>query len=103
MRWPRRQIPSTAALIAFESAARHCNFSRAAAELNTSQSAISRHISGLETQLSAQLFERRNKTVRLTDAGTQFYHAVVSGLETISTAAAAVAEATGVLDLGFRF
>ena len=95
MRWPRRQIPSTAALIAFESAARHCNFSRAAVELNTSQSAISRHISGLETQLTAKLFERRNKTVRLTDAGTQFYHAVVSGLETIRTAAATIAEAPG--------
>ncbi len=79
-------------MIAFESAARHCNFSRAAEELNTSQSAISRHIAGLEAQLAAPLFDRDNRKLRLSEAGRQYYHAVVSSLEALSRAADSIAE-----------
>ncbi len=69
---------------AFEAAARHCNFSRAAEELHTSQSAISRHVSSLESQLGSVLFNRqRKKKLLLTARGNQFYHAVVAGLDTI--------------------
>lgn len=77
--------PSSSALVAFECAARHLNFSRAADELNTSQSAISRHIAGLEDRMGVRLFIRRKKGLRLTDQGDQFYRAVVSSLETIQT------------------
>ena len=52
------RIPPANALIAFESAARHGNFTLAARELRTSQSAVSRQIGSLETWLSARLFER---------------------------------------------
>ncbi|MDE0626850.1 MAG: LysR family transcriptional regulator [Bryobacterales bacterium] len=62
-------IPSTSTLLAFESAARHGNFSQAARELETSQSAISRLMARLETQLGARLFERSRTGVRLTEAG----------------------------------
>ena len=52
------RIPRANALIAFECAARHRNFTPAANELGTSQSAVSRHIGQFETWLSVRLFER---------------------------------------------
>ena len=82
----RYRIPSTSALQAFESAARHCNFSRAAEELHTSQSAISRHIATLESRINVNLFDRRKKKrLMLTHAGAQLYRAVVSGFDNIQT------------------
>ena len=86
------RIPPTSALIAFDSAARHGNFSRAAKELRTSQSAISRHIAGLEQQLSTRLFERSRTGVSLTDAGNRYRDAVAVGLGAIHAGAAEVAE-----------
>ncbi|MFS6911266.1 LysR family transcriptional regulator, partial [Pseudomonas aeruginosa] len=44
----RRKIPSTAALVSFESAARHESFTKAAEELSLTQSAICRQIATLE-------------------------------------------------------
>ena len=85
------RIPSEGALIAFESAARHENFSRAASELGTSRTVISRHISSLETQLSVRLFERSRSGVSLTDAGHHFRDAVVTGLRVIHSSAAEIA------------
>ncbi|MDE0391784.1 MAG: LysR family transcriptional regulator [Rhodospirillales bacterium] len=73
-------IPPTSTLLAFESAARHGNFSRAARELETSQSAVSRHVARLETQLGARLFERSRTGVDLTEAGRRFRDAVAVGL-----------------------
>jgi len=90
----RRWIPSTSALLAFESAARHCNFSRAATELNTSQSAISRHIATLEGRLGSALFAREGRSLSLTADGDRFYRAVLSGLETVQAASMAIAHAT---------
>ena len=81
------RIPSEGALIAFESAARHENFSRAASELGTSPAVISRYISSLETQLSVRLFERSRSGVSLTDAGLHFRDAVVTGLRVIHAGA----------------
>ena len=82
----RYRIPSTSALQAFESAARHCNFSRAAEELHTSQSAISRHIATLESRININLFDRhKKKRLILTHAGAQLYRAVVSGFDNIQS------------------
>ena len=86
------RIPPTSVLVAFESAARHGNFSRAARELRTSQSAISRHIASLERQLSTRLFERSRTGVSLTDAGNRYRDAVAIGLGAIHAGAAEVAE-----------
>lgn len=91
----RRWIPSTSALLAFESAARHSNFSRAAEELNTSQSAISRHIGTLESRLGTRLFDRSERRLRLTREGEQYHRAVLAGLEGIQAAAMAIADAAG--------
>ena len=86
----RYSIPSTSALVAFECAARHLNFTRAAEELNTSQSAISRHIADLEGRLGVRLFERSSLKMLLTVEGEMYHRAIVSGLETIQSAAAAI-------------
>ena len=55
----------------FVAVADNLNFSRAAESLFVSQSALSKQISDLEDELGAQLFERSNKSVRLTEAGLQ--------------------------------
>jgi LysR family transcriptional regulator, glycine cleavage system transcriptional activator len=67
----RRLLPDLSALQTFESAARHGNFSRAAEELNLTQSAVSRQIKELEAQTGQQLFERIRQRVVLSEAGTQ--------------------------------
>lgn len=65
----RRLIPDIVNLQAFECAARHQNFSRAAEELNLTQSAVSRQISELEQQTGLKLFERVRQRVVLSEAG----------------------------------
>ena len=82
------RIPGTSALIAFEAAARHGNFSQAAKELGTSQPAVSRNVAGLEKRLSVRLFERARTGVTLTDAGKRFLEAVTTGLGIIHEASA---------------
>ncbi|MBD1554385.1 LysR substrate-binding domain-containing protein [Pseudomonas typographi] len=61
----RRKIPSNAALMAFEAAARHGSFARAADELSLTEGAISRQIGRLEAFLGLTLFERIGNRVRL--------------------------------------
>ncbi|WP_169054334.1 LysR family transcriptional regulator [Nitratireductor sp. XY-223] len=82
----RYNIPSTSSLTAFESVARLRGFARAAEELNTSQSAVSRHIGGLEARLGVKLFDRSGKRVALTRAGELYFGAVTSALEEIQNA-----------------
>lgn len=65
----RRKIPGTELLIAFETAARHLSFTRAAEELSLTQSAVCRQISALEDYLGVQLFNRIKKRVTLSEAG----------------------------------
>lgn len=68
----RRKIPSTELLIAFETAARHQSFTRAAEELSLTQSAVCRQIAALEDFLGVQLFNRVKKRVSLSEAGTTY-------------------------------
>lgn len=65
----RRLIPDIPSLHAFECAARHGNFTRAAEELNLTQSAVSRQIQELERQTGLILFERMRQRVVLSNAG----------------------------------
>ena len=65
----RSLVPDIVTLQAFECAARHGNFSRAAEELNLTQSAISRQIADLEKQTGLKLFERIRQRVILSEAG----------------------------------
>lgn len=68
----RRKIPSNSALLAFEAAARHGSFARAADELALTEGAISRQIARLETFLGVGLFERAGNRVRLVANGARY-------------------------------
>lgn len=65
-------LPPLSALRAFEVAARHSSFTRAAEELCVTQSAISRQIRVLEDMLGVTLFERRHRAVVLTSEGENY-------------------------------
>lgn len=68
----RRKIPSNSALQAFEAAARHGSFARAAAELALTEGAISRQIAKLEAFVGMALFERVGNRVRLAPSGVRY-------------------------------
>ncbi|MFJ2991419.1 LysR substrate-binding domain-containing protein [Pandoraea sp. NPDC087047] len=68
----RRKIPSHSALLAFEAAARHGSFARAAEELSRTEGAVSRQIGRLEAFLGVALFERIGNRVRLLPNGTRY-------------------------------
>ena len=61
------KMPSLRAVKAFVAAAKYESFTRAAEELNLSQSALSRAIQKLEEQLGQPLFERKPREVVLTE------------------------------------
>ncbi|PRX19219.1 DNA-binding transcriptional LysR family regulator [Paraburkholderia sp. BL18I3N2] len=79
----RRKIPSTSALSAFESAARHQSFTKAADELAVTQSAVCRQIGVLEDFLGVKLFRRSRRGVALTEAGTAYSRKVGSLLDMV--------------------
>lgn len=62
-------LPPLNALRAFESAARHLSFTRAADELHVTQAAISHQVKGLEERLGIKLFRRLPRQLLLTDEG----------------------------------
>ena len=63
------RLPPLTALRAFEAAARHMSFARAAAELNVTPAALSYQIKALEADLGQPVFRRLNRAVELTEAG----------------------------------
>jgi LysR family glycine cleavage system transcriptional activator len=63
------RLPPLDLLLAFESAARHLSFTRAAAERFVTQSAVSRQIRALEDDLGVALFARQHRALVLTPAG----------------------------------
>ncbi len=65
----KSRMPSLVSVGAFEAAARHGSFAKAAAELGTSAASVSYHVRQLENQLGARLFRRLPHRVELTDAG----------------------------------
>ncbi|EIM72639.1 LysR family transcriptional regulator [Nitratireductor aquibiodomus RA22] len=68
----RRTLPSTVALACFEATFRHRSVTRAAEELNMTQSAVSRRILELEKQLGKQLFQRISKQMIPEAAAIQY-------------------------------
>jgi LysR family glycine cleavage system transcriptional activator len=76
MNFNRASIPDLAVLQAFEAAARHGNFTKAAAELHLTQSAVSRQVRTLEVLLGVPLFERSRQRVHLSVAGRQILPSV---------------------------
>lgn len=70
------RLPPLNALRAFEAAARHLSFTRAAEELHVTQAAISHQIKALEQDLGVLLFRRLNRALLLTDEGQTLYPVV---------------------------
>ena len=64
-----RRLPPLNSLKAFEAAARHLSFTRAADELFVTQAAVSHQIKALEDFLSMKLFLRKNRSLLLTEEG----------------------------------
>jgi len=91
MRKLHQRIQSPAALFAFEAAARHGSFTRAAKELNVSQPAVSLAVRKLENALGTRLFERGHRAISLTEPGERFYADVSFGLMHILTSAEGIA------------
>ncbi|AKV10025.1 LysR family transcriptional regulator [Pseudomonas fluorescens NCIMB 11764] len=83
---PRRLTPSMSLLIAFEAAARHCSFTKAADELALTQSAVSRQVQSLEAQLEIELFRRDGRKIELTAAGALYQHELAAALGRIRSA-----------------
>jgi LysR family transcriptional regulator, glycine cleavage system transcriptional activator len=67
-----RRLPPLNALRAFEAAARHLSFTKAADELFVTQAAVSHQIKALEEALGVQLFRRYNRRLELTRAGQDY-------------------------------
>lgn len=86
-----RALPPLDLLRGFEAAARHLSFTRAAAELHVTQSAVSRQIKTLEEQLGVTLFRRLNRALLLTEAGQSLARAVGAALAGIDQAVARLA------------
>jgi LysR family glycine cleavage system transcriptional activator len=90
-----RQLPALNAVKAFEAAARHESFSRAADELFVTHGAVSHQIRALEEELGVKLFVRDGKRVRLTDVGRRY-------AAQVRTALVSLAEATREIRAGDR-
>jgi len=86
----QRRLPSLNALRAFEAAARHLSFTKAADELNVTQAAVSHQVKALEDQIGIQLFLRRNRQLILTDAGQTLLPDLIGAFDAMDTALARV-------------
>jgi len=78
------RLPPLAALRTFEAAARHLNFSRAAAELHITHGAVSHQMKALERELGTTLFHRRSRGVALTEPGQALAVTVRDALDRIA-------------------
>lgn len=99
----RRTLPSTAALAAFEAAARHQSFTLAADELAVTQGAVCRQIAALEGYVGVKLFRRTRRGVLLTEAGQGYSRRVRAHLDEVERDTLALmsnAGSGGVLQLG---
>jgi LysR family glycine cleavage system transcriptional activator len=88
-----RRLPSLNALRAFEAAARHLSFTKAAEELHVTQAAISHQVKALEEQLGLQLFRRLNRRLLLTDPGQAYLSALTGAFDAIAEATERLAAA----------
>lgn len=84
------KLPPLIELRAFEAAARHLSFKKAAAELGVTPTAISHQIGLLEQYCGHALFRRWPRPLSLTDAGARLFPAIRDGLEVFAAAIATV-------------
>ena len=81
-----RRLPPLNALRAFEAAARHLSFTRAAEELHVTQTAISHQIKALEERLGVQLFRRLPRGLLLTEEAQRYLPPVRAAFDQIAAA-----------------
>src|SRR5262245_45968794 len=79
-----RRLPPLNALKAFEAAARHVSFTRAAEELCVTQGAVSHQVKALETELGVKLFNRERQQLIITEAGREYLTIVRDALDRIA-------------------
>jgi len=80
------RLPPLTALRAFEAAARHMSFARAADELNVTPAALSFQIKSLEEHLGQPVFRRLNRAVELTEAGAALAPGTSDGFDHLTRA-----------------
>jgi LysR family transcriptional regulator, glycine cleavage system transcriptional activator len=80
---PVDRLPPLDLLAAFEAAARHLSFTRAAAERFVTQSAMSRQMRALEDELGVALFTRQHRALALTADGQRLLTACTAALGTL--------------------
>ena len=83
-------LPPLTQLRAFEAAARHLSFKKAAGELSVTPTAISHQIKLLERHCRRLLFQRRPRPLKLTSAGDQLFPVVREGFEAFADALTAI-------------
>ena len=79
-----RRLPQLNALKAFEAAARHESFTRAAEELCVTQGAVSHQVKALEATLDVKLFIRERQRLAMTEAGRDYLAVVRDALDRIA-------------------
>jgi LysR family glycine cleavage system transcriptional activator len=87
-----RHLPALRTLHVFEVAARHLNYTRAAAELHLTHGAVSHQIHTLEEALGLRLFERIGRQTKLTEAGRQLAEGVRAAVDQLAVVIARVRE-----------
>ena len=81
-----RRLPPLNALRAFEAAARHLSFTRAASELHVTQTAISHQIRALEERLGVRLFRRLPRGLLLTEEAQRYLPPIRDAFDQIALA-----------------
>lgn len=89
----RTILPPFGNLLAFDAAARHGSFTRAARDLNVSQPAVSRRVAALEADLGVLLFGRETKPLQLTATGRTLFDVLRSGLSRLEATVAEIRKA----------
>jgi LysR family transcriptional regulator, glycine cleavage system transcriptional activator len=82
----RRSMPPLNPLHAFEAAARHLSFTKAAAEMNVTQGAVSRQVKALEDHLGFELFTRTPAGIVLTPGGYAYAAALTDAFDRVARA-----------------
>lgn len=79
-----RRLPNLNGLKAFEAAARHQSFTKAAEELSVTQGAVSHQVKALEADLGVRFFNREPKQLIITEAGRDYLEIVRDALDRIA-------------------
>ncbi len=79
-----RRLPNLNGLKAFEAAARHESFTKAAEELSVTQGAVSHQVKALEAELGLKFFNREPKRLVITEAGRGYLEVVRDALDRIA-------------------